>query len=68
MAVPALDFKTMQVLSVTRCVSDKLESKVIYRNSAGVDAMLYFKCSNEEHDVLAEDFKNYLKADFVADI
>jgi hypothetical protein len=49
-------------------VSDNIESRVVYRDDLGKDTNLWFKCSNEEHDKLAEDFKNYLKAGFVADI
>ncbi len=60
MAIPALDFKSMGVLSITRCVSEKLETKVIYCYPDKCEGVLYFKCSNEEHDTLALEFKKYL--------
>ncbi len=61
MAIPVIDFKTMHVLAITRCVSDKLETKVTYLNSYKREDFLYFKCSNEEHDQFASEFKDYLK-------
>lgn len=61
MATPAIDFKTLRVLSVTRCVSANLESRVVYRDDMGKNRDLWFKCSNEEHDRLANEFKNYLR-------
>ena len=61
MAIPVIDFKTMNVLSVTRCVSEKLETMVLYTNTNKSEGTLCFKCSNEEHDDLAREFKTYLQ-------
>lgn len=60
MSVPAIDFKTLKVLAVTRAVSEALETKVLYLKPDGDTSILYFKCSNEEHDILAKDFKTFL--------
>lgn len=68
MAIPAMDFKTLQVLAVTRCASDRLESRVVYRDDTGKTRDLWFKCSNEEHDKFAVEFKNYLIANSEEDI
>lgn len=61
MSVPALDFKKMGVISITRCDSMSLKTQVLYQQLYGTEGQLVFKCSNEEHDALALEFKQYLE-------
>ncbi len=61
MTIPAIDFKTMRVLSVTRSISGKSESVVRYLTTDNRERTLLINCSDEEHDQCANEFKDYLK-------
>lgn len=55
MSIPIIDFGALGVTAITRGLT---LGETVVRH--GVSDKFFFRCSNEEHDILANDFKRYL--------
>lgn len=61
MSIPAINFKDMGVLSITRtCLNKGNQTQIIYKLLGFPESSVYLKCTDEEHDALALEFKQYL--------
>ncbi len=59
MGTAALDFKKLGVVSITRGLT--VGETIVKHTAGGKLEKFYTKCTDEEHELLVKEFKQYLK-------